>query len=433
MPIDRFGESSNKESGVLSQLSLLTVVGEKTQTQTASNNDLLALSFGASAAAVGASSDLLTNRVLQSIPKERAGTAEWWRNNASGATKELFAAHDTKLLKLRLDQGVTEVIHRTRVLDYADNAEQLRPHLAKAQADLAAFKTTPVTLAGATDILEAKTLGAVKPPTLLPHPKGIAAYYDAMEKPFSALSKGEVTPWHHSLEAQTLEGRVKTLQQLIDKPPVGNAALKTLGTETEELYRYKQFAKESPVGKLIETTVAKGEAKAVAAGEMEAARKALSTELALAPKMHGVPEQFASNAGRRLIAGVGLSALSMGAGYGFDKEIAPSFGLKSSADNQLSNGTRLAVDGCLVPAFLLSDIPLKYRLPLAATAFGAGRAANFITADTTLSPEMAKLLTPNHADSILTGAAVMAPIGGRYKAAAITGALVTGRVVNMFY
>lgn len=73
------------------------------------------------------------------------------------------------------------------------------------------------------------------------------------------------------------------------------------------------------------------------------------------------------------------------------------------------------------------------RLPLAATAFGAGRAANCITADTSLSPRMAKLLTPNHADSILTGAAVMAPISGRYKAAAIAGALVTGRVVSMFY
>ncbi|MBY0551496.1 MAG: hypothetical protein K2W95_29715 [Candidatus Obscuribacterales bacterium] len=473
MPIDRFGESSNKESGVLSQISLLAVAAERPQPQTVSNGELLTLSFGASAAAVGASSDLLTNRVLQSLPKERAGISEWWRNNASGATKEMFAAHDARLLKLRLDQGLAEVIHKTAGLDYAHSAEQLRPHLANAKADLREFKRTPsgfssgsVWYAPKTDRLRARELAEaagprvlktpvvlpecplgqylalrsaeplaiVVPKTLLPHPKGVEVWYDLMEKPFSALEKkGQMTAWHHGLEAQTLEGRVKTLQNLIDKNPAGNSALKTLGTETEELYRYKQFAKESPVGKLIETTVAKGEAQALAAREMEAARKALSTELALAPKMHGVPEQFASNAGRRLLAGAGLSALSMGAGYGFDKKIAPSLGLKSGADNELSNGTRLAVDGCLVPAFLLSEIPLKYRLPLAATAFSAGRAANLITADTTLSPEMAKLLTPNHADSILTGAAVMAPIGGRYKAAAITGALVTGRVVNMFY
>lgn len=208
MPIDRFGESSNTESKVAENLSLLTVWTENTRTQTASKDDLYALSFGAGAAAVGASSDLLTNRVLQSVPKERSGIADWWRNNASGATKEMFAAHDTNLLKLRLDKGLAEVAHRSAVADYAQTADDLRPHLAKARADFATFKNTPMTLAGATEVLEPKgASGAVRPTTLLPHPKGVEAYYAAMEKPFSALGKGEVTPWHHSLESQTLAAR----------------------------------------------------------------------------------------------------------------------------------------------------------------------------------------------------------------------------------
>lgn len=345
----------------------------------------------------------------------------------------MFAAHDANLLKLRLDKGLAEVAHRSAVLDYAQTADDLRPHLAKARADLATFKNTPMTLAGATEVVEARSAGALKPPTLLPHPKGVEAYYAAMEKPFSPLGKGEVTPWHRSLESQTLEGRVKTLQQLAEAAPAGKSALKTLGTPHQELFRYKQFASDSPVGKLVETAVAKGEAQALAKTELETARKALNSELALAPRMHGVPEHFASNAGRKLIAGVGLSALSMSAGYGFDKEVAPALGLKNASDNGLSHGTRLAVDGCLVPAFLLSELPLKYKLPLAATAFSAGRGVNYVTAEASVSPGIAKLLMPNHADSLLTGAAVMAPIGGRYKAAAIAASLLPGRVVNMFY
>lgn len=125
-------------------------------------------------------------------------------------------------------------------------------------------------------------------------------------------------------------------------------------------------------------------------------------------------------------AGIGLSCIFTAGGYGIDRAIA---GQDFKDTN--SGGARLAVDGCLVPAFLLNDMPLKYRIPLAATAFGAGRARSAIASDFTLAPRWEHVLRPNQADTFLTGGAVMAPLGAKYKAFAIAGALAAGRAVNM--
>lgn len=65
----------------------------------------------------------------------------------------------------------------------------------------------------------------------------------------------------------------------------------------------------------------------------------------------------------------------------------------------------------------------------AVTAVSIGLGKTIVSA---ISPGLSTLIQPNHADTSLTGAAVMAPLGGRYKAAAIGGALAIGRVVNYF-
>ena len=129
---------------------------------------------------------------------------------------------------------------------------------------------------------------------------------------------------------------------------------------------------------------------------------------------------------------MGWSGLSTAAGYAADSLISSATGIEM-VDRHGNHGARLAIDGALVPAMIMSDVPMRYKAPLAVAAFAGGRAVSYFQANESISPRMSHLLQPTTSDTVLLGGAIMSPLSAKYKAAAIAAALVIGRAVNYAY
>lgn len=237
-------------------------------------------------------------------------------------------------------------------------------------------------------------------------------------------------PSHKMYDLNWMRQQHATLARLAKGKVGGQSLVSTVGNYDMEMGAgEKLFIRGTKLGDLVEVTGKQLIEKEMTAGELAANRAVLAREL---EKSSRVFAPVNPGAGNRLLLGLGIAGISTAAGYNFDRALAHALNRERPDDRADENAARLAVDGCLVPAFLLSDIPMRFRIPLVVTAFGAGRVGSFVNADNALSPELAKLLEPNHADTFLMGAAVMAPLSARYKAMGIVGALAAGRVVNLF-
>ena len=124
--------------------------------------------------------------------------------------------------------------------------------------------------------------------------------------------------------------------------------------------------------------------------------------------------------------GVVAMSVGIGAGYTIDQ-------LTGEERTSFNSPIGLGLDAAAGLA-LFSNLPGKYKYPLAIAAIAAPRVLHAygygdnLLAPTTLSSD--SLWKPNAVDAIGVGVAVSLPIPGNYKAAAVGGAIVGGRVYN---
>lgn len=125
--------------------------------------------------------------------------------------------------------------------------------------------------------------------------------------------------------------------------------------------------------------------------------------------------------------GLGISALTLGAGYGADYALGSMFGYGTPTSNGFG---RFVMDGVITPAILLSGWQPRYKYPAAAATFLAARGMDYL-AGTGASAETSMLLRPNTIDAVGVTASVLAPIPGKYKAFGVAATLAVGRGWNL--
>jgi hypothetical protein len=156
--------------------------------------------------------------------------------------------------------------------------------------------------------------------------------------------------------------------------------------------------------------------------------------------------------------GIGIAGASLAAGYVIDS--------LAGIDTKVHGPARLAVDGIVVPAILLSSMPMQYKLGAAGIAFGAARVFDYfkpaqvphndladpVITSTWQNPpnnllgrlsdnflvetrrgqakvDMSSVMAPNMMDAVGLPAAVML-LPSRYKLAGAAAVYVAGRVLN---
>lgn len=441
-----------------------------------------AISFSASALASGVIADALTHKTLMTPIADRQGITRWWESNSSAATQDLFATQRTarqQIWRLQRNAEVASVKTIGAFLDSADLLDSIaknihhRTWLRRSDPLLPAFLTRRATgLVNEADslllVFEAKP-GAVgaqveralarNPNELTPALRRLLVEYKSLVVPTGHNpSLCRHTDWPFGSQAQVvrdelrqaaedlLEESARVNEQLVRtknipatieflekirtlKPADIKAAL---GTTAEVNAGTKLFDVHSNVGLKLTEHIGKISDAEAALTELRLANAALKEDFALSTKALIPSSSYLQTDAGRVFKAFGLASISMGAGYGADAAIGELFNVNDSESRGLQSGARLAVDGCLVPALIMSDLPTKFKLPLAAAAFAAGRASSFVSTNDFLSPNMATLLKPNQADTFLVGTAVMTPLSGRYKAAAIAASIGVGRAVNHF-
>lgn len=124
------------------------------------------------------------------------------------------------------------------------------------------------------------------------------------------------------------------------------------------------------------------------------------------------------------LKGAGIGALTAGgtllAGYAIDRLI----GHEGKMDT-----AHLISDGLVAPAFLLSPMSARYKLPLAAASMLAGRIGDFANKDAQ-AIELHPVLRPNIVDGIGMTAAAMTPCSLPFKVGMFAAAAAAGRVYN---
>lgn len=468
MPLDNLSEGANKHSAPESSLSLLAVSSAesgkpfKLQTEDIAS----ALAFGASYSASSTTSVLLRDRVLSTLPDHRSSSLQWFEKNASGVQREVFAQQKFALEPAVAAVKRADVFNTILYDDFAKTRESLNSHLAVTKHRLRFFGNASgqalqgeassllrAATAGPDHALAATTRAVLRPGSHIAEKETVGALWSyrrllaagGYDTPRANQLRQTIIEGATKLEAQglspalkgaevlALRQRQQVLEQFIKGPlPSKEAVLATVGTTEEVVRGQKLFVSASAEGRALTHFATKVEAATTTGAELSMAERALVAEHRQSiAGLAGKPDAIGAMAGRKFLTGFGLATLSTAGGYAFDHALAKELGIEIK-DTDQSNRTRLAVDGCLVPAFLLSELPAKLRIPLAVGAFGAGRASTFTSADNIMSPRAAELLKPNHADTVLLGLSIMAPLSGRYKALAMTGSLAAGRVVNLF-
>lgn len=197
-----------------------------------------------------------------------------------------------------------------------------------------------------------------------------------------------------------------------------------LGTRAEVAAGLKLIPSQSPLAASLRSHMDLLTTNGQASLRLAAAEKDLATQRALHHEPLLSVERGARLGGGRFLAGVGISAAAMGLGFGVDAALSKVLDTTAPSTDGKDGGSRLAIDGCLLPSVIMSELPTKYKLPLAATVFAAGRLAPLLPDN--------ELLKPSHTDAFLIPATVLSPLGGKYKAASIAAAVGVGRAVNYF-
>lgn len=427
--------------------------------------------FGAGYAAVNTAAEPLNLRVLQTVPEERAALVKWWRNNSSQANREVFAAQEQALSRVLSNTEIAKSLHATATADYIRTVEELLPHTKALGARVNAFaaagsevlraeaESLRIMASSPTNLALAETKKFLSGPNLALHDARtiglVQRHQNALQSGIREIQASSTwrmllnvhaddvaayanNPRHRVHDLQWLRHQHAMLGHLADGSGRvgGKALLDSIGTAMEMGEGGKLFIRGTQLGDLVEVAGKQLVEKEMTAGELAANKAVLARELEQSSAVFAQSSKafapLGPGAGSKLLTGLGVAGFSLAAGYNFDRALAHALGRERPDDRADENAARLAVDGCLVPAFLLSDIPMKFRVPLAVTAFGAGRVGSFVNADNALSPQLAAILKPNQADTLLMGAAIMAPLGARYKAIGIVGALAAGRVANLF-
>ena len=425
---------------------------------------VLPATLAAGYTAVNAASDSLTRNTLQTLPAERQGLTKWWQANSSSAQQELFAAQEKGLARYVTNASTARAMAVSAYENQLMVAKEIIPHTADLEARVSALeKASPATLKAEANGLTNMTWGTkerslaeatkfLKSPNLMLHSPHtidvVSAYRDALRAPnfygesFRLTLDTAAKEMHlradsilaREFDLERLRTQHQTLSELgsAGSRLEAKAVLRQIGTAREVYMGEKLFVYGSKLGDLVTKAAGALEQRQMTMGERAVNEGALLSEVEKSSKVLGSQaEHAASRATGRLMTALGIAAFSTCVGGYTDYLLSQQLKVEMS-DTRDRNAARLAIDGCLVPAFLLSDVPLRYRIPLAATAFGVGRVANLLASNISLSPKMTELLRPNQADTFLIGGAVMAPLGARYKAMSIAGALATGRIVNMF-
>ncbi|MBY0547710.1 MAG: hypothetical protein K2W95_10475 [Candidatus Obscuribacterales bacterium] len=424
---------------------------------------ILPAAFGAGYAAVTSPSESLNRRVLQTIPEERTGLVKWWRENSSMAQREVFAAQESAVSRYLGNVEIAKGLDARATTDFTRNLQELLPHTKALEVQTRAFAEANTSVISAEsrsleamatspkNFALAETKKFLTGPNLAIHNPGTIALVEAHQKALQSgireiaesstnrfllkihandLAAYASNPSHRQYDLNWMRQQHATLTRLAEGKIGGQDLLNTVGVNNMEMGAgEKLFIRGTKLGDLVEVTAKQLIEKEMTVGELAANKAALTRELEQSSRVFA---QANHSAGTNFLRALGVAGFSTAAGYNFDRALAHALNRERPDDRADENAARLAVDGCLVPAFILSDIPMKFRVPLVITAFGAGRIGSFVNADNTLSPELAKLLKPNQADTFLMGAAIMAPLGARYKAMGIVGALAAGRVVNLF-
>lgn len=466
MPLDNLSEGARQHSATESSLSLLAISENNQATKLQTQDLITPLALGAGYAGLSTTSGILRDRVLGTLPDQRTGVAQWFEKNATVAHRELFAQQRDALVTASARLTRAEVFHPVMHDAYVKTRDALNSHAvatkhrlgfyekasgqalqgqassmilaARSGADTAYSATVKAVLRPGLHLAELETVGALWSYRRLLaegkyHSPQAELCREKIMRGASALEGQGIRATEKAAEELALKEQHNVLTQFAKGPmPTREAVLATVGTAGEVGRGEKLFVSSSSTGRALVNFAAKVEAATKTGVELTAARTALTAEHERTiSRLGGNTDGVASTLGRKFLAGVGLATLSTSGGYAFDHALSKQLGVEIS-DSDQSNRARIAVDGCLVPAFLLSELPMKLRVPLAVTAFGAGRASTFISADNILSPRVAELLKPNHVDTVLMGMSIMAPVSGRYKAIAMTGSLAAGRIANLF-
>lgn len=155
----------------------------------------------------------------------------------------------------------------------------------------------------------------------------------------------------------------------------------------------------------------------------------LSSDLNRQMHLELAAEKYAVNAfGRGFGKGVLAMSATVGAGCIID-------GLTGEERSTLNNPIGMGLDAG-AGLMLISNLPAKYKLPLAVATMVVPRVLNaYDIGPNQLAPSSlssSSLWAPNAVDGIGLGLAVSLPVDGRIKAAAVGAALVGGRVYNAY-
>jgi hypothetical protein len=200
-----------------------------------------------------------------------------------------------------------------------------------------------------------------------------------------------------------------------------------IGTADEVAAGTKLFVQGSDDAVKLMAYAEKQKLHALATAELDAARAGMSSAESrlLAAQKAGAAEAHGGLLGtsmKGLAKGMLISGATLATGYAFDTYL---MGNK----NHMDGGGRFIMDGFVTPAILVSNMPMRYKLPMAALTFGGARAVDWWTGyGSGVSTNM--WLRPNVVDHVGVTASILAPIPTKYKPFAVLGTLALGRGYN---
>lgn len=441
MPLDATAPSDPQKSGLPELDISLTDISSKIPNEV-KESMLLASQFGGAAVASGLANDLLRSEAFNAAMRNPL-EATWWERNGSASTSETFyqtrcslqsrvfgldrAREDLTVARGELRQGVEAIRSSNPISLSAAKALKIESRALYNQAEALLH------IVNAAEDSVTKHIGHALRYRTVPNSLDVRLALEAYETAVNnggfytrggqlrniLLTKVDSL----ALEARSREIPLKVFQLLEDLEGLTAETIRrSLGTRDQVNRGSKFIIDDSPLGTALlkQADLAKTKqdlSEKVVLAESEIASQRLSHNPSLTNT-----SKFLSVISGRFLAAAGLAVGSMAAGVGADLALSKLLGSEAPILDGRNGGTRLAIDGCLVPSVIMSDLPAKIRFPLAAAAFAAGRMAPLMPTN--------DIIKPNHVDSFLIPPAVMSPLGGKYKAAAIAASIGIGRVAN---
>jgi hypothetical protein len=449
MPLDATAPSDPQKSGLPELDISLTDISSKIPNEF-KESMLLASQFGGAAVASGLANDLLRSEAFNAAMRNPL-EATWWERNGSASTSETFyqtrcslqsrvfgldrARED--LMVSRGELRLSAEVIRKAAPDLTTGLEGSIEARAKAVRNLMDQTETLIRVVKAPeDRVLAEVAGALNSSTVSfePHVRQQLIRYQAAVRQgrFNQVAEAHRNVLTHfaTLTSEDSRGLLKSMITQVSRSDVlaslehidGPTLRSQVGSYPEFLQATKLFHDNSPIGRTLLKHADLAEKHLENSTRVLLAETELSAQRLLSNRSLSSPGQFLGATSSRFIASAGLSAGAIGAGVGADFALSKLLGTEAPILDGRDDGTRLAIDGCLVPSIIMSDLPTRIRFPLAAAAFAAGRMAPLMPTN--------DIIKPNHIDSLLIPAAVMSPLGGKYKAAAIAASIGIGRVAN---